>query len=480
MKDNIIFITTDQQRFDTLQALGNGSIFTPHLNYLMSEGVTFTRFYADCPLCVPSRLTIMTGKKSYEAEITENVEGMNALHELTLQKKTLPARLTDNGYQTKAMGKMHFFPPRANYGFEHMELSLDYMRMHEKHSETVRPRAHGIGECLAVPVISTVDTKNSITNWTTERSIDFLETRDPLRPFFIWTSFTKPHPPYDPCKDFWDLYDGIDMPKPVYGDWSEDINNAPQGFLKGGYINNDMYIQSPAQVNNIRRAYYACITQIDYSLGMLFGAMRENELFENTWVVFTSDHGDMLGDHHMTQKSMYFEGCSHVPMIIMPPQRAEFRHLRNTICDKHAEMADIYPTLLAMAGIDTTSDGNTGVNLLQDFEGERLFYGVTGSDQFCVMQNKIKLVYSRTGNHYLLFDLNNDPMEQKNLTEDEGYAKIYTELKLQLLCKVKEYNSEVLEGDEFITLPAPKFPGDVNRRWFGFHYKDYITRDTYH
>ena len=132
MKDNIILITTDQQRFDTIQALGNNSIFTPHLNYLVIQGISYTRCYADCPICVPARTTIMTGKKGFESGVISNANHQNFMEQTTYKRKTLPAILTDNGYQTKAMGKMHFEPARACYGFESMRLPLDYMREYDK------------------------------------------------------------------------------------------------------------------------------------------------------------------------------------------------------------------------------------------------------------------------------------------------------------------------------------------------------------
>ena len=320
MADNILLITTDQQRFDTIQALGNRSIFTPHLNYMASQGTAYTRCYADCPICVPSRTTIVTGQRGFESGVVSNATHAELMQRATAERRTLPAILTDHGYQTKAMGKMHFDPARAHYGFEEMTLPLDYMREYDGRADTARPKIHGVGECEFEPVLSTVEVKDSITAWTADGAVDFLETRDPLRPFFLWTSFTKPHPPFDPCRDFWALYEGIPMPPAVHGDWSRTAEEAPQGFLAGTYENSNVYLFTPEQIAASRRAYYAMITQIDYSLGRIFGCMRENGLFKNTWVIFTSDHGEMLGDHFMAQKNLFFEGSAHVPLLIMPPQ----------------------------------------------------------------------------------------------------------------------------------------------------------------
>ena len=392
MADNILLITTDQQRFDTIQALGNRSIFTPHLNYIASQGMAFTRCYADCPICVPSRTTIMTGQRGFESGVISNATHAQAMSAATKERRTLPAILTDAGYQTCAMGKMHFDPPRAHYGFEEMRLPLDYMRQYDKCADKARPKIHGVGECLFEPVISTVEVKDSITAWITDGAVDFLETRDPTRPFFLWTSYTKPHPPFDPCRDFWEIYDGIPMPEPVYGDWSQNLEEAPQGFLAGTYENSNVYYYSKEQIAASRRAYYAMITQVDYSLGRLFGCLRENHLLENTWVIFTADHGEMLGDHYMAQKNMFFEGCAHVPLLIMPPQGRNLP--RNIRVDTLAEIADVFPTILAMAGVDAPKEAK-GKNLLELSE-EREFYGAPAAAIPCSLTWKRTLWNSTT------------------------------------------------------------------------------------
>ena len=245
----------------------------------------------------------------YESGVVSNATHETFMRACTEERSTLPAVLTDAGYQTCAKGKMHFEPARAHYGFEHMKLPLDYMREYDKKQVLAHPKAHGVGECEAEPVISTVDVKDSITSWIAEESIDFLETRDTTRPFFLWTSFTKPHPPFDPCRDFWELYDNIPMPDAVTGDWSRTVEETPQGFLAGSYENTNQHLFGKEQRAASKRAYYACITQIDYALGRIFGCLRENDLFKNTWVIFTADHGEMLGDHHMSQKNLFFEAA---------------------------------------------------------------------------------------------------------------------------------------------------------------------------
>ena len=474
-KDNILLITTDQQRFDTINALGNQSIFTPHLNYLATSGIAFTRCYADCPICVPSRTTIMTGQRGFESGVVSNATHEAAMTAATRQRTTLPAMLTDAGYQTKAMGKMHFEPARAHYGFEEMTLPLDYMRQYDKKREFASPKIHGVGECEMEPVISTVDTKDSITQWITEGAVDFIETRDPQRPFFLWTSYTKPHPPFDPCRDFWQLYENIPMPEAVHGDWSATLEQTPQGFMEGCYENTNMHFFGPEQIAACRRAYYAMITQVDYSLGRLFGCLRENNLFQNTWVIFTADHGEMLGDHFMSQKNLFFEGSAHVPLLILPPA-GRFANTNRKV-DTLVEIADIYPTILEMAGV-RPPEFVQGRSLLGEVE-DRVFFGNTLNTHFCVMEDRLKLVYCASGGHTLLFDLANDPMERHDLSHDPAYAEKKERLWKLLVEHTRQYTPQVLDGDNFITQKAITNDSDVKNHWFGFHYHDY-TVDTFH
>lgn len=492
-KDNILLITTDQQRFDTINAWGNQSIFTPHLNYMAAMGTSYTNCYTCCPICVPSRTTLMTGLHGYESGVVSNQTHEAVMKERTRKRATLPAMLTDAGYQTCAMGKMHFDPARACYGFEHMTLPLDYMRYYDRREETARPLVHGIGQCEMEPVIQPSKLSDTLTAWITDRSIDFLETKDPTRPFFMWTSYTKPHPPFDPCMEFWELYSQIPLPKPVLGDWSQTLEGTPQGFLAGAYENTNMHLLGKEQIQAVRRAYYACITQVDYQLGRLFGTLRENGLLENTWVIFTSDHGEMLGDHHMSQKNLFFEGSAHVPLLVMPPQGRNIPH--NIQMNQLTELADLYPTILSIAGITPPSDVHSQ-NLLEPSSENRIFYGDSLHTNFCVMENRKKLVYTTCGGSALLFDLDSDPMEQRNLSTDPDWQSVRKHLWELLVEHVRQTAPEALKQNAgaqgpsgkapangtpfaFAITEPPRYPGDMPGRWFGFHCKDYNV-DTFH
>jgi arylsulfatase A-like enzyme len=462
-RPNIVLITTDQQRFDTIAALGNQHIYTPHLDWLTDEGVTFTRAYADCPICMPSRATMMTGKTGYNSGLIGNKPKPVPMQTYP----TLPGLLTQAGYQTRAQGKMHFHPMRANYGFEHMELPLDYYRERSRCGYAHMPKEHGVGENEVTPVISTVHESESLTHWTVRRSIDFIETRDETRPFFLWTSFTKPHPPLDPCANYWALYDGRPVPAPVHGEWSQDRESMPQGFLSSTYVLNNIWRMSEAQIADVRRAYYACITQIDYQLGLLIARLREMELLDNTWIVFTSDHGDMLGDHHMGAKSVLLEGSAHVPMIVRPPAS----RLRGTRVDRLAQVADVMPTILAAAGVQAPGDQD-GVDLMTLVDGgeDRTFYGCCGM-HFGVIDGPWKYTWCGTGDE-LMFNLAEDPMEQNELIRSGQAGEQLQRLRALLIERMTAQGSEHVKDGELVPGEPIGGPEECGR-WPGFHTTGY-------
>lgn len=467
-RPNILLITTDQQRFDTICALGNPSIFTPHLNWLTDRGITFTRCYSTSPVCIPARATIMTGKQGYTIGLTSNDENRRPLAE----HPTLPGVLTQNGYQTRAQGKMHFSPTRANYGFEYMELPFDsYYK--EANGRTGIPKAHGVGENEVEPVISTVSETESLTYHTVRRSIDFLESRDETRPFFLWTSFTKPHPPFDPCLNYWLLYQNMPMPDPVFGDWSDDIEKVPKGFLAKSYILNNMYRLSPQQIREVRRAYYACITQIDYTLGLLFARMRELGLFESTWILFTSDHGDMLGDHHLGAKSVFFEGSAHVPLIVCPPPdiyAGKYADLAGTKCDTLVSLADVMPTILSICKADVPEglDGKNILDFVRTPQPRRALYGQTGKDYFAWIEGDYKYHWTSMGGAELLFNVKEDPYESRNLAGLPEYQEKLAAFREQLTAHIRRYNPNLVQNDRLVVRRAPENDNNV-KKWPGFH-----------
>lgn len=475
-RPNILFINTDQQRFDTINALGAGHMMTPHMDWLVESGVTFTRAYADAPICVPTRATWINGRQYINMP-----EGYGNFGQPTTDRadQTLPAILTRHGYQTKAVGKLHYEPVRANYGWEHAEIHADYYHEMAQHPEYGAPMDHGLGQNEMQPAISTVDETRSLTRWTIERSVRFLETRDETRPFCLHVGISKPHPPFDPCRNYWDLYADIPQPAPIYGDWSLNAADVPAPFFYPTWFLNGADRFSPEVIRACRRAYAALVTQIDYSLGILFARMREMKLLENTVIVFCSDHGEMLGDHHMGAKTIYLEGSAHVPMIVRIPQSLKgLQDLRGQQCDSLVTHADIMPTFLNLAGVPQDAwpqlDGLDMLDIAQGkAERERLI--AQFNEFYAVIEKRYKYMTTAFGGE-LMFDLENDPREQRECIRSGEHTLEHE----RLASLVRE---EI--GRRNLPLPGSKTMKSrqemrAQNAWPGFHHRSFTGADVLH
>lgn len=475
-RPNVLLITTDQQRFDTIAALGNSEIFTPHLNWLVDEGISFTNCYSTCPLCMPARATLMTGLEAQHHGLVGNDADIFPMK----GRDTLPSVLTAHGYQTCATGKMHFSPMRACYGFERMDLPMDYFNEMRKYGKQTT-RLHGVGENEMEPVINTMEERDTLTHWIVDKSVSYIENRDPTRPFFLWTSFTKPHPPLDPLLQYWKLYENMDVAAPVCGDWAQNIGKEHQAFYRATFTLNNIWRMSTEQIKQMKRAYYACISQVDYNLGILFARMRELNLLENTWIIFASDHGEMLGDHGMGAKYIHLEGSCHVPLVIKPPAAfgTSVKELAGRRSDRLVTLADIMPTILSVCGIEWNGPTD-GRNILGpcDNREKRIFFGTCENRFFTVMRNGIKYMRSNCNGDELMFDLKTDPHELHNLSDNSQYASLKRELNEILISKVKEISPNLLENGELVVRETLDDAGSVSR--FPGLNTTIFPRDSFH
>jgi arylsulfatase A-like enzyme len=468
---NLLLITTDQQRFDTLRAAGNRSILTPHLDWLADSGVRYSRAYADCPVCAPSRATIMTGLHAWRHGQTVNPPAH--VPSPMAARPTLPGLLSAAGYQTRLVGKAHFHPMRAHYGFEHMELPADFFRALGRRPSFAPPKDHGLGENEIEPVFSTAEERHTLTHWIAERSIEFLETRDDTRPFFLWTSFTKPHPPFDCLPAYWNLYDGVPLPAPCRGDWSAAPDGPPPGFREPDWKLSHVARLSPEHLRNSLRAYYACITQIDYNLGLLFARLRELKLIENTWIIFTSDHGEMLGDHGLGSKSVFFEGSAHVPLIVRPPGGAPA-----SVDDRLACLADLLPTFAARAGLPPPAACD-GLDLLGVKRRDHLV-GECGPFHALLTESHA-YHFTELGGAELAFNLAADPGEKHDLLRAPSPAPEALALRSRLAAHLAARGHTCArDGVLVATRPAPEFISTRARAWPGFHHREGPPSDMLH
>jgi arylsulfatase A-like enzyme len=421
---NFILVTTDQQRFDTISAAGHRHVWTPHLDWLCDSGVRFPNAFTDCPVCLPARSTIMTGRHAWNHRVMSNRFVPGAV----TAENSLAGLLTRAGWQTRLIGKAHHAAHvRHHVGFEHLVLNEDHEQFLAAQPGIGSGRLHGLGGNENAPAINPIPQALAEPAWLVDRSLDFLETRDPARPYLLWLSFNYPHPPYTPSREHWDLYRDRPVPPRITGDWSKDFTRVPPAY---GAVTQELSMTQrldDRQLADLRRAYYACISEVDYQLGRLFGALQETDALRQTWVLFTSDHGEMLGDHSLGGKCVPFEPVSRVPFIVRPPaaMRDAAAAWRGTTSDAIVCLADILPTFLGAAGVVAPANID-GLDLRGVWNGQR-----PQRDRFfhscmylhAVRQGRWKLCRETLANTELLFDLVRDPAEQHNLANDRAAAK---------------------------------------------------------
>lgn len=443
-RPNILLITTDQQRHDTVGTAAPSFMRTPHFDQLAREGVSFTSAYADCPLCVPARVAMMTGQHVFSHGMSTN----GKTSEVMARTGTLPTCMRQLGYQTAAIGKMHFGPQRVRHGFDEMILPDDYYREMRAQGHLQQPMRHGLGQNELHPGMSTVPESQTLTNWTAQQCLEYLHfRRDPSLPFFLWCSFSKPHPPFDPPEPYYSMYRGSDIPDPVFGDWSDD-DRCPEAIKRFRQTKSYDLI-TPEVIREARAAYYGLITQIDYNMGRVFAGLYDQGLFEDTLIIYCSDHGEYLGDHHTGAKVFFHEPSAHVPFVLRMPKSWDDR-CHGIAVPNLVTHADILPTLVEAAG--GTPPGNVeGQNLVDLARGKleqprRYLEGTVSYYHECeylaITDARWKYIWYPEGPTEQLFDLATDPQELKNIANVPEFAGKRDELRDELTRRHKSRGSK--------------------------------------
>ncbi len=437
-RPNILLITTDQQRWDCVGANGNEIIRTPALDRLAAEGMRFTHSYTSASACVPSRATWITGQYPH----THGAINTSGKHFLRPGTPTLMSRLADAGYHTMGVGKMHFFPWNALWGFDFRVTGEgydddDYSRMLKEKGlfgQHIGHHTPGFGKaCKAMP--SPLHEDDHLDGWVGKRGVDMLHERM-ADPFFLWVSFSGPHDPFDPPAPYDTMYRPEEMPPRVAREGELDRLPASAKCKASDYgiehinltaIDDDLAAQ-------IRAYYYGNVSLIDKWVGELLNTLDAKGLADNTLVVFTADHGDLLGDHHLFYKGyMPCEADMRVPLLMRWPE-----HLAPGVCDRFTGSVNLMPTLLEAAGLSVPNSCQ-GRSLLPLLSGE-----APGWDDFVVTYSEpgryrirdSRYAYTRYPDQDMdtLFDLHNDPHELNNLCHgDRGVEAIISDMRARLI-----------------------------------------------
>ncbi|MBT4609973.1 MAG: arylsulfatase [Gemmatimonadetes bacterium] len=431
---HLLLITTDQQRGDCLGCEGHPAVETPYIDQMAENGSRFRHAYTSVPSCTPARAGIITGMDQWNhGRLT--MTGNDALD----FPATLPGELAAAGYHTRLVGKAHHAPQRALQGFHDTHLDESgrrdkgFISDYHAHFDRAKEGEYGYRDhsiewnsWMARP--SHLPEHLHPSYWTASEAIQSIETRDPTSPLFMWMSFARPHSPYDPPQAYWDMYvDHPDIPAPHLGDWA-----VPYGKPIAD-VNAPRTRRSAREIHRGRAGYYGNISFIDHQIGRVLYeyGKRDPEGLANTLILFTSDHGDMMGDHNHWRKTYAYEGSARIPFVVQWPSAWGSDVPRGHVNDEPIELRDIMPTLLDAAGVDIPDsvDGSSLMDLHSDNSDWRDF--VQGEHTTCydhehgmqyVTDGREKFIWFHHTDQEQFFDLRSDPSESHNLSADPAAA----------------------------------------------------------
>ena len=419
---------TDQMRGDCMGTAGHPDVKTPNLDHLAACGVRYTNAYTACPSCIPARCALHTGLKQ------EHHGRVGYQDRVPWQYPvTMAGALAKAGYYTQCVGKMHVHPLRNLMGFHNVELQdgnlHDNMNGNVPYVENQRiaddyfywlKTQLGIDrdvtdmglECNSFTARPWMyEERLHPTNWVTDRSIDFLRRRDRSMPFFLMASYLRPHPPFDAPEYFFSMYRDMELTPPPIGDWAD----ADRLRRLGRFTDADTGSCDPELMRQARIGYYACISHLDNQIGRLLDALRDDGCHQDTVILFTSDHGELLGDHHTFRKTRPYQGSIHIPLLM-----ARVPGIKpGSVSDRLTELRDILPTLTELAGVDTP-EGVDGVSLLQDPDREYLHGEHSGGDlgnHYIVTKTDKYCWFTQSGREQY-FRLDKDPKELHDAIEE--------------------------------------------------------------
>ena len=423
-RPNILLIMTDQQRGDCLGIDGHPVLLTPTMDRIAGQGVRFVHAYTTCPSCIAARRSLLSG----QFPATHGMRGYRDGVEWDAPP-TLPQVLSDHGYHTYLVGRcMHQHPPRKRYGYDHMVINSlhdsDYAEWLDRHQPEGSGGYYGTGvmhnDWTARPWHMPEACHQ--TNWTVNQALEFLRKRDPSCPFFLTVSFLAPHPPLVPPAPYMERYLRTDLPEPVIGDWAAPPENGGLGM---GQDAGRVQLEGEA-LRSTRAAYYGLINHVDDQINRLLNPVTGVDALTggNTIVIFTSDHGEMLGDHHLWRKSVPYESSARIPLLIRPP-----KHLGvapGTIVDQAVCLEDIMPTVLSMAGIDPpgTVDGADLAPLMHGGPGDpRPYLHIEHAPlHHTLTDGQEKFIWFVADGREQFFDLRKDPTECRDLIAEPNLA----------------------------------------------------------
>ncbi len=425
MKKHIVYILSDQHNPLVMGAAGDPYVRTPNIDSLYRDGTGFDNCYCAAPLCVPSRASILSGLSPSHSGVFNNMQALSSCD------ATFVNSLTVGGYETVLSGRMHFVGWDQWHGFEkHLvgditpcfvggdnerEIYGEFMRSSGQNLTSIRKS--GAGNSAVLDYDAAV----------TDAACEYLQTRKADRPLFLTVGFYGPHCPYIAPKELFDYYYDL-LPEIEFMD--EDKKSRMHPAIQRWYANRKMSEVTPADVRRIRAAYYAMVEILDRHVGRILETIDRTLGRENTLIVYTSDHGDNIGEHGLFWKTNFYEGSARVPMVFVEDGRIE----KNRRVSEAVSLLDLAPTFITYAGSPSLPMYD-GVDLSPvlfghaDMDSARLVVSMCSdikgdSPSVMLRRGRFKFIRHAGYEEPQLFDLDADPGELADLGTDLRYADV--------------------------------------------------------
>jgi len=472
-RPNILFLMADQFRGDCMGCAGHPAVQTPNLDRIAAEGAYFPHAYSSTPTCTPARAALLTGMSPWN-------HGMLGYGKVAGKYPVeMPQALRDAGYYTTGIGKMHWTPQRSLHGFhrtildessreQSVDFRSDYRSWFASVSPNLDPDATGIGWNDYRSAVYALPEELHPTRWMGDVATRFIDTCDKQEPFFLKVSFARPHSPYDPPKRWFDRCANAPIPEPFIGDWcsryrerSDDSNSIWHGDM------------GKEQARVSRQGYYGSVSFIDEQIGRIIEALEHRGLLERTLILFTADHGDMTGDHHLWRKSYAYEPSASIPMLLRWPEGLVDR-ARGVTLEQPVEIRDILPTFLdaARAEAPVPLDGASLLGLVRGGADWRPFIDLEHDICYdktnhwsALTDGKMKYIYDAYSGGEQLFDLVNDPGETRELAADPAHAETLSLWRERLVAHLAPRGEAWVRDGELVPRPqsilySPNYPKD--------------------